>query len=186
MAEEDRLIVLDKVRFKLAVTIGKAVAQMTTIESYEETADAITAVVQSRVLADKRIACDLRVDFPFPATWWEHLKLMMLPRLPSKWRKKISINLKHYYHRVRVKQYVGYPEANEVLESRWGKPVVFEMWEDSQGGVLFDGMTKVTVKETASWWCPSCQGPGWRITNDIDTAMCCKCGTTLEKRQEED
>ena len=143
---KDRRIVLNKVRFKLAATIGRAVAQMTTIEKYEAMAEAIKVVVQTNVLAERIVDRDLRVDFPFPATWWEHLKLTVLPKIPHKWRKRIKVKLSHYYHTLRVRQYVGYPEANEVLEDRWGKPVIFEMWEDVPGDILFDNV-KANVEE---------------------------------------
>lgn len=144
----DQRIVLDKVRFRLAATIGKAVAQMTTIEKYEATAEAIKIVVRTNVLAERTADCDLRVEFPFPATWWEHLKLTVLPKIPHKWRKRIKVKLSHYYHKIRVRQYVGYPEANEVLEDRWGKPVMFRMWEDVSDDILFDDV-KANVKEIA-------------------------------------
>jgi hypothetical protein len=149
--DQDRIIVLDKLRFKLAVTIGKAIAQMTDIDIREATAELLAVAIKTTVLAEKIIDCDLQVDFPFPATWWEHLKLSILSKLPDRWRKKIDVKLKHYYHIIRVQQYVGYPEANEVLEDRWGKPVTFDMWESIPGEVLFGESPKVIVEEVAKW-----------------------------------
>lgn len=147
--DQDRIIVLDRVRFELAAATGRAVAQMTTIDSYKAMADVIVAGIKTAVLAEKIIDCDLRVDFPFPATWWEHLKLSILSKLPDRWRTRIDVKLKHYYHIIRVQQYVGYPEANEVLEDRWGKPVTFDTWESIPGEVLFGESTKVIVEEIA-------------------------------------
>lgn len=135
-------IILDKVRFKIAVELGKAVAQMTTIDAYAETADNIVAMIKTAMLAEKVIDHDFRVEFPYPATWWEYLKLTVLPKLPRWWSRKVNVKLKRYYHVINVKRYIGYPEVNEVLEDRWGRPVVLDDW-DAYGGA--DAIAKAVV-----------------------------------------
>lgn len=146
MNSKTESIVLYKVRFKIATKLGNAVAQMTTIKDYDELAEAIAVEIEAAMLAEKIIDHDLRVDFPYPATWWEHLKLTILPRLPRWWGRRMSVKLDHYYHLINVQQYVGYPKANEILEDRWGRPVVFDGWHDFMGA---GALAKVVVTKVS-------------------------------------
>ncbi len=144
-------VVLHKLRFEVAKKVGRNVAESLRLKA--RIVDDMLLEIEGFVLADRLMQQDIQVTFPFPSSWWQHLKLALMCHLPKWLTQRMNVRKSYYHHTIRLEKYLVYPKSKmELPEDRFGKPVEWVIWRNQEIGVEKANETYTTgvvVREVA-------------------------------------
>lgn len=88
----------------------------------------MTSYVLAERLAPDTCKMEIKPEFEFPASWWQHLKRDHFPAwFKERWPVRNAVVVRRYVGEVRVERHLTYPEASVHLpENQWGSPVYVE------------------------------------------------------------